>query len=232
MQEIISRFQDECSRQLGIEVQHTKTYQMAIIHDKKKHYVGWTGLEGRELDIVGMDGDKNDRPKWINIVFRQTVHDIFTNRDPTIKLKEAISDLETKSVCSELLKRSNRLSKNPEEYEKENDRKRRIGLAIGARKGDVIEYYESDTNEGYSLSQKEISIRKYKAILWKALKDVLDIAGYDTAKIEQELFRSNISHMAMPSRGVAGISTCISAVGANEVAKNENKGGDLSRDDR
>jgi hypothetical protein len=38
------------------------------------------------------------------------------------------------------LKRSNRLSENPEEYENENDRKCKIGLAINARKGDGIEY--------------------------------------------------------------------------------------------
>ena len=89
-----------------------------------------------------------------------------------ITLKGAISDLDSGNVNSELLKRSNRLSKNPEEYENENDRKRKIGLAIGARKGDVIEYYESDTKEGYSLNQQEISIRKYKEMLWKAVKEI------------------------------------------------------------
>jgi hypothetical protein len=47
---------------------------------------------------------------------------------------------------------TNRLSKNPEEYENENGRKRKIGLAVGARKGDVVEYFETDNNkEGYSL---------------------------------------------------------------------------------
>jgi hypothetical protein len=72
-------------------------------------------------------------------------------------------------------------SKNPEEYENENDRKRKIGLTIGARKGDVIEYYESDNKEGYSLSPQEISIRKYKTMIWKAVMDILEIAGYDIA---------------------------------------------------
>ena len=42
----------------------------------------------------------------------------------------------------------------------------------------------------------------------------------DIAEIEQELFQSNIGHMAMPSRGVAGISAYISVAGANEVAEN------------
>jgi hypothetical protein len=58
-----------------------------------------------------------------------------------------------KFTILKLLKRSNKLSKNPEEYDNENDRKRKIGLAVGARKGDVIEYFETDkNNEGYSLS--------------------------------------------------------------------------------
>ena len=74
--ETISKFKEECNKQLGIEVEHAKTYQTAIISDKKKHYVGWTGIQGKEPDIVGMEGDKNDRPKWINTVFRQTVYDI------------------------------------------------------------------------------------------------------------------------------------------------------------
>ena len=80
-EEIVSKFKEECSKQLGVEVEHAKTYQTAIISDKKKHYIGWTGIEGKEPDIVGMEGDKNDRPKWINTVFRQTVYDIVNNAD-------------------------------------------------------------------------------------------------------------------------------------------------------
>jgi len=35
------------------------TYQTAIISDMKKHYIGWTGRQGAEPDIVGMEADKN-----------------------------------------------------------------------------------------------------------------------------------------------------------------------------
>ena len=159
-----------------------------------------------------MEGDKNDRPKWINSVFRQTVCDIVTNSssnngncDPIANLKKAISDLQSGNVNPELLKRSNKLSKNPEEYENENDRKRKIGLAIGARKGDVIEYYESDNREGYSLNPQDISIRKYKVMLGKAVKDILEIAGYDITAVEQDLvLNCKEDHMAKPPRGVVG----------------------------
>ena len=72
----VSKFKEDCNKRLGIEVEHSKTYKTAIISGKKKHYIGWTGIPGTAPDIVGMEGDKNDRPKWINNVFRQVVDDI------------------------------------------------------------------------------------------------------------------------------------------------------------
>jgi DNA polymerase elongation subunit (family B) len=208
---LISEFREECSRQLGIDIEHSKTYKTAIIPDRKKHYIGWNGIQGKEPDIVGMEGDKNDRPKWINNVFRQTIYDIVVhNIDPIINLKKAIYDLESGNVNPELLKRSNRLSKNPEEYENENDRKRKIGLAIGARKGEIIEYFESDNKEGYSLNSQDISIKRYKVMLWKAVKDLLEIAGYNIASIEQELIvDSKDGRTAEPPSGAAGYTSSI-----------------------
>ena len=234
----LSKFKEECNKQLGIEVEHAKTYKTAIILDKKKHYIGWTGVEGSEPDIVGMEGDKNDRPRWINSVFRQTVHDILTNyrnsncnNDPIVNLRKAISDLQSGNVDPELLKRSLRLSKNPEEYDNENDRKRKLGLAIGARKGDVIEYYESDSKEGYSLNPQDISFKKYNVMLYKTIKDILQVAGYDILSIEQQIFQPINSYVARPSRGVAGsMTSCTSFVTVgNEVAKDK-EGGEISTD--
>ena len=202
--DIISRFQEECNRQLGVEVEHAKIYTTAIISDKKKHYVGWSGIQGKEPDIVGMEGDKNDRPKWINTVFRQTVDDIVVNNtNPIPNLKQAVFDLESGNVNPELLKRSSRLSKNPEEYENENDRKRKIGLVVGARKGDIIEYFESDSKEGYSLNSQDISIKRYKLMLWKAVKDILEIAAYDIATIEHELVLNDNNMATQQSLQVA-----------------------------
>jgi hypothetical protein len=178
-----------------------------------------------------MEGDKNDRPKWIKTTFRQITYNLLASNDPIVDLKKAAADLELGNVNPELLKRSIRLSKNPDEYENENDRKRKIGLAIGARKGDVIEYFETDKNrEGYSLNPQDISIKKYKIMLWKAIKDILEIAGYDIATVKRELFEPDkIGHMAMPSRGVAGSMTSHTIVsGANQVANNHNEiGGEL-----
>ncbi len=71
-----------------------------------------------------MEGSKNDRPKWINTIFRQMVNDVVIhNSDPIPNLKQAVCDLETGNINPELLKLSKRLSKNLEEYENENGRK-------------------------------------------------------------------------------------------------------------
>jgi hypothetical protein len=79
--------------------------------------------------------------------------------------------------------------------------------------GDIIEYFESDNKEGYSLNPQEISIRKYKAMLWKAVRDILEIAGYDVAAVEQELILNcKDDHMAKPPSGVVGMR-------ANQFAK-------------
>jgi len=63
----------------------------------------------------------------------------------------------------------------------------KIGLATGARKGNIIECFESDNKEGYSLNAQDISFRIYKITLWKAVKNILEIAGYDISTIENEL---------------------------------------------
>lgn len=188
----VSKFKEECNVRLGIEVEHSKTYKTAIISGRKKHYIGWTGIPGTTPDIVGMEGDKNDRPKWINNVFRRVVEGILgineRNADPISVLEKAISDLELGRVNHELLTRSVKLSKNPDEYHNTNDRKRRLGLAVGARKGDVVEYYESDNSKtGYSLNHQDISIRKYKLMIWKTVKEILEIAGFDISSVEQDL---------------------------------------------
>lgn len=50
-------------------------------------------VKEKEPDIVGMEGDKNDRPRWINTVFRQIVYDILvSNKNPIVNLEKAVAD--------------------------------------------------------------------------------------------------------------------------------------------
>ena len=63
-----------------------------------------------------MEGDKNDRPKWINKVFRHVVENILgvneSSADPISTIKKSVSDLDLGKVNHELLTRSVKLSKN------------------------------------------------------------------------------------------------------------------------
>ena len=63
-----------------------------------------------------------------------------------------------------------------------------LGLQLGAGKGELVYWYESLANSrGYSIKPKDLSIKKYKEILWSKIKDILEIAGCNIAKIKQDL---------------------------------------------
>ena len=40
---------------------------------------------------------------------------------------------------------------------------------------------------GYSTKIKDLSIKKYKQILWNKIEDMLEIVGYEVGKIKQDL---------------------------------------------
>src|SRR5919109_1000941 len=135
-----------------------------------------------------MEGNKNDRPLWINKVFDQFLEDFKTERDPTANLNAAINDLERGRIDPELLKINVRLSKHPDEYAVNNPNKK-IGMLLGAKAGDVIWYFKTDDKKGgVTINPEEIGIRKYKEMLMATVKDALEILGYDTERI----FNSNI----------------------------------------
>ena len=81
------------------------------------------------------------------------------------------------------------LYKHPNQYpEDRNIRVRILGLELGADKGEIVYWYESLANEkGYSTKIKDLSIKKYKEILWNKMEDVLQTTGYDIEKIKSDL---------------------------------------------
>ena len=87
------------------------------------------------------------------------------------------------------------LDKHPNQYpEDRNVRVRILGLELGADKGEIVYWYESLANQrGYSTKIKDLSIKKYKEILWEKVEDTLEIAGYTTEKIKSNLFYKNES---------------------------------------
>ena len=95
--ESLPEFMDSCSRDLDIELEIKRTYFNFVLSSGKKHYLGY-GVDdkGNEvLDIVGFEGNKSDRPEFVNNVFKQLVKDVVKDSiDPIPNLRRAMSDLE------------------------------------------------------------------------------------------------------------------------------------------
>ena len=123
-----------------------------------------------------MEGEKSDRPTWINNVFEQFVKDVVNDINPLVNLRKSITDLEARKVGDDLLKISVKLSKDPTQYTVNNPQKK-IGLLLNAKAGDVIEYYKSDDVDGVSINPKDICIAKYKEMLLSSVNDALEILG-------------------------------------------------------
>ncbi|MFZ0326137.1 MAG: hypothetical protein WBP64_05305 [Nitrososphaeraceae archaeon] len=81
------------------------------------------------------------------------------------------------------------LDKHPNQYpEERNARVRILGLELCVEKGEIVYWYESLANErGYSTKIKDLSIKKYKEILWNKIEILLQIAGYNIEGIESDL---------------------------------------------
>jgi DNA polymerase, archaea type len=198
--ESLSEFKDLFNRQLDIELEIKNTYFNFILSSGKKHYLGY-GVDdkGKEvLDVVGFEGNKNDRPEFVNNIFKQLVNDVIKDDvDPTLKLRHAMSDLEEPSkVNPDLLKISKVLGENPEDYKSQICQSSMIGKALGAKKGELIEYFDSNikkTGKSWSVNPADIDIPKYKQTLWKTVREILEIAGYPAEDLAKEFGVKNLN---------------------------------------
>jgi DNA polymerase elongation subunit (family B) len=188
--ESLFKFQKLCRDQLDIDIEIKNTYSTLILSAGKKHYIGY---ENGRLDIVGMEGNKSDRPEFVHDVFRQILNDIVVEQiDPIPTIRKAISDLESGSVINpDKLKIYKRLGENPEDYKSKTSQCAVIGKALGAKKGDLIGYFDADVKKtadgrSWSTNAADIDIGKYKMKLWNTVKEVSEIAGYDTQDLAQE----------------------------------------------
>jgi hypothetical protein len=89
------------------------------------------------------------------------------------------------------------LDKNPNQYPNYKDiRVKVLSLELAAGKGELVYWYETLANKrGYSTKVKDLSVRKYKEILWDKIEDTLEIADYNITKIKQDLLYENESSM-------------------------------------
>jgi DNA polymerase elongation subunit (family B) len=173
---------------LSIEVRHETTFDKVIIA-KKKHYLGIVADKDKEPIVKGFEGIKSHRVEWVRGTFAGLANDYKIGIDPLPKLKKALSDLEQWSIIEpeKTLLKTNKLGKDPEDYEN-NCLQKRIGLELGLGRGDVINYYLADNEKGYAFDVNECSINQYRKMLLSAVKDILEILGYD---IERDLFSNS-----------------------------------------
>ena len=172
---------------LNVEVRHETTFDKVIIA-KKKHYLGIVANKDKESIVKGFEGIKSDRVEWVRSTFVALANDYKNGIDPLPKIKKALSDLEQWSIIEpeKALLKTSRLGKDPEDYEN-NCLQKRIGLELGLRRGDVINYYIADNEKGYSFDVNESSINQYRKMLLNSVSDILGILGYD---IERDLFNN------------------------------------------
>jgi DNA polymerase, archaea type len=212
---IVGRFQKLCEERLGVEVELKRIYYKSIMSEGKKHYVGY-GIDdkGKEvLDIVGMEGKKRNRPKFIQDIFNEIIDRAF--KPATIDMSEVISI--TRSAMdkinsgilnpSELL-RSEVLQLNPEDYKDQCCAIAKKGHALGLRKDDVVEWYDSDNKQHWSSDPSEISAKKYRQLLWNSLEEIFEQIGLPVQELASEfgvkVKKKKKGHKAEPPSGVAG----------------------------
>jgi hypothetical protein len=117
-------------------------------------------------------------------------------------IKQAFEDLDYGRFDAKDMQFTEQLDKGPSQYPNDGNVKVKVlGLELGASKGELVYWYESLANKrGYSTKIKDLSIKKYKQILWDKIQDMIEIAGYNVAKIKQDLLYESESGMIITSK--------------------------------
>lgn len=178
----IEQIIEEVAKEIeGVELEHEKTYRKLLL-TKKKHYIG---VKEGETDAVisGMEGEKNNMPKWINETFFQFARDFANDFDPVPLLQASYDMFKEGEVPLEQLKYSIKLSQNPDQYS-ENHQNRRLGKMANAKAGDVIEYYKVRNGEALAVdSFNQLDLDSYKDSFKTAFDDALKHLGSDIGQI-------------------------------------------------
>jgi hypothetical protein len=143
-------------------------------------------------------------PIWIKHQLEKIATHLITksNVDELIPIiKQAFEGLDYGRFDVKDMQFTEQLDKSPNQYPNDKDiRVKVLGLELGADKGELVYWYESLSNKrGYSTKIKDISVKKYKQILWDKIEAMLEIAGYNAAKIKQDLLYESESGMIITS---------------------------------
>jgi DNA polymerase elongation subunit (family B) len=180
-----------CYCQLGVKLEHKNRFMFTIIFDKKNRYIAWTGKPEDRLILKNLDGMSRRYPKWIKQQIEKIATFIITKSDVDVipVIKQAFEDLDYGRFEVKDMQFTEQLDKNPIQYPNDKNLKIKVlGLELDAGKGELVYWYESLANKrGYSTKIKDISIKKYKQILWDKVKDLVEIAGYNIVYIEHDI---------------------------------------------
>ena len=188
----VNQYLDDCHNELGVRIDHKNRFIFTIIFNKKNRYIAWTGSYGARPVLKNLDGMSRKYPKWIKKQIEKIAIHLVTKPDVGLipVIQKAIEDLEYGRFEPTDMQFTEQLDKDPNQYP--NDKKVRIkilGLKLGANKGETVYWYESLANSrGYSTNIKDISICKYKNILWNKIEDMLSITGYNIDKIKELIY--------------------------------------------
>jgi hypothetical protein len=62
--------------------------------------------------------------------------------------------------------------------------------------GSLIKYYktglEEDGYKGYSTNYQDLNVDVYKEELWRLVKEILELQGYDIQKLEDQIFGEEV----------------------------------------
>lgn len=178
--EIAAMIIADVKRDHGLELEHEKSYRKFLI-TSKKHYIGIK--DDGDTVVAGMEGEKNDRPKWINDAFAQFVHDYATDNDPLVLLKGAYQEFKEEAVKLDDLAYSVKLTKNWQDYEKDNVSKQ-VGQIAKAQAGDVVRYWK--TWRGLVVEQPTFAAldkKSYEDTFESTFSEMLRLLGYDISRI-------------------------------------------------
>jgi DNA polymerase elongation subunit (family B) len=197
----ITHFLGDCQHQLNVKIEHKNRFLFTIIFDKKNSYIAWTGNPGDRPVLKNLDGMSRKYPRWIKQQIEKIATHLITKSsiydDIISVIKQAFKDLDYGRFDPKDMRFTEQLDKHPNQYPNDKDiRAKVLGLELGASKGELVYWYESLANKrGYSTKIKDLSVRKYTQILWDKIEDMLEIAGYDVAKIKQDLLYESESSM-------------------------------------
>jgi DNA polymerase elongation subunit (family B) len=194
--EYIIQFLGDCQQQLNVIIEHKNRFLFTVIFDKKNRYIAWTGNSTDRPILKNLDGMSRKYPTWIKQQIEKIAMHLITKSDIDVipVIEQAFEDLDYGRFDPKDMQFTEQLDKSPNQYPNDKDiRVKVLGLELGASKRELVYWYESLANKtGYSTKVKDLSVTKYKQILWDKIEDILEIADYNVAEIKQDLlYESN-----------------------------------------